>query len=312
MDYIYGNPDNAFSWKNVASIFAAHDSLNSAQTSSLPLVQFWRPSGEKSEGKKMSKQAIVLLKKCFQKCYNEAEFKRAQLCFEYSVPVYKGSGIGKASMTDLMIITAEKAIAVEAKWKECDERYPTIDEWFKDRLRKGAKQENLVRVLNGWIKYINEYLDVKKLSSEKKLCKMAVEGPAGRVDDGDYTIIPDHYKTIPYQLLHRIASACAVANKCNTDANKRNTDAIVIYQLFYNENNGDLKEITEKKVQTFANKLNEGYAKLFGKEKPIQFCIMKTKVTKGEDFDAAIEQCKKGDDLNELFLAMQHQNIYSF
>ncbi len=298
MDYIYGNPDNAFSWKNVASIFAAHDSLNSAQTSSLPLVQFWRPSGEKSEGKKMSKQAIVLLKKCFQKCYNEAEFKQAQLCFEYSVPVYKGSGIGKASMTDLMIITAEKAIAVEAKWKECDERYPTIDEWFKERLGEGAKPKNLDGVLRGWIQYINDYL--KKKGFGKK---------AVTVNDGDYT-------TIPYQLLHRIASACDVS------AEKEEMEAAVIYQLFYSSDSDEniamdngWVNITYKKVDQFATNLQKGYEALFKnieKPVPIQFRIMKTKVTKGKDFDTAIAKCKNCGDLSELFLEMQHLEIFNF
>jgi hypothetical protein len=299
MKYIYGNPNKAHSWKNVASIFAAHDSLNSAQTSSLPLVQFWCPSRKNYEGEKKGNDAIDLLKRCFEESYNGKEFQRAQLCFEYSVPVYKGSGLGKASMTDLMIMTAEKAIAVEAKWKECDERYPTIDDWFKERLGEGAKQTNLDGVLEGWIQYINDYLEKKGFGKK-----------AVTVNDGDYS-------TIPYQLLHRIASACAVAAE---------KEAAVIYQLFYSSDSdenitkdNDWVNITCEKVNHFATKLQKGYEALFKnieRPVPIQFCIMGTKVVKGESFDDAVQKCKmcqKPYDWNELFLEMQQgKEIYKF
>ena len=278
MEYIYGNPDKAQLWEDVASIFAAHDSLKSVQTSSLPLVQFWKPNGEFPSG-----NARKVLELCFETVNLENEFRNAELCFEYPVPVHKDcKGKGKASMTDLMIITDHHAIALEAKWKECGKAYPSISKW---ETPNGGTNDNRKQVRDGWLQYINTYLK----------------------DRGFAEISPkeEDYKIIPYQMLHRIASACAVANE-------RKTDAIVIYQLFYNENNGDLKEITEKKVQTFANKLNEGYAKLFGKEKPIQFRIMKTKVTKGKDFDTAIAKCKNCGDLSELFLEMQHREIYSF
>ena len=291
MEYIYGNPNTAHSWKNVASIFAAHDSLNSAQTSSLPLVQFWRPSGEKSEGRRMREAAIDLLERCFGKSYNGEEFQRAQLCFEYAVPVHCKSGRGKASMTDLMILTKTHTIAVEAKWTECHEPYQTITDWFKDRLRNGATQENLVDVLNGWIKYINEYV------GEEKLSEIAVGGRDN--------IIPDHYQTFPYQLLHRIASACAVARKPNK------AKAVVIYQLFYNAD-------TEEAMRNFATQLADAYGKLFdGLLEDIPFFIVKvkTEVENTNYLEKIKEKCNGNQeqyDWNALFLAMQKSPIYKF
>lgn len=296
MEYIYGNPNKAHLWENVVSIFAAHDSLNSTQTSSLPLVQFWRASGQDCDGKQLNPDAQELLKKFLGENGTD---KDAQLCFEYAVPVHCKSGRGKASMTDLMILTKTHTIALEAKWTECHEPYQTITDWFKDRLKKGSKQENLVGVLNGWIKYINEYL------SKEKLCEIAIDGR-------DNKIIPDHYQTVPYQLLHRIASACAEA---------KNKKATVIYQLFYSDENSSDDEgwvvVTKGEVEEFAKKLRTAFETLFKgfrESEPIQFSIMITKVSKGEGFDAAIEKCKKSDDLNELFLEMQKSQspIYTF
>jgi len=295
MEYIYGNP-NAHPWKNVASIFAAHDSLNSAQTSSLPLVQFWRASGKNFEGKQLNSDAQKLLKKCLGENGTD---KGAQLCFEYAVPVHKNSGRGKASMTDLMILTKKRAIAVEAKWKECKEDYQTIKDWLGAASKEGDSNENRRKVLNGWINYINEYIGEEKLNTIV-------------VDNGDDKTIPDHYKSIPYQLLHRIASACA-------EAKKKNKKATVIYQLFYSDEtsfkDAGWEVVTKGDVKKFAKKLRTGFVTLFKgfrEPEPIQFSIMITKVSKGEGFDDAIEKCKKSDDLNELFLEMQHRDIYSF
>ncbi len=297
MEYIYGNPDTTHSWKNVASIFAAHDSLNSVQTSSLPLVQFWRASGKNFEGKQLNQDAKDLLKNCLGENGTD---KGAQLCFEYPVPVHPDcEGRGKASMTDLMIMTGKRAIAVEAKWKECEEDYQTMKDWLGATSKEDDSNENHIKVLNGWIKYINEYI------GEEKLNEIAI-------DNGGDKIIPDHYESIPYQLLHRVASACAVAKK-------KGTTAAVIYQLFYNDENSSEDEgwvvVKKRDVEEFANKLRTGFETLFKgfrEPEPIQFSIMITKVSKGKDFDAAIEKCKKSDDLNELFLEMQHRDIYSF
>lgn len=41
--YYYGSPKASNSYDNALSILAAHDSVNSVRTSSLPLAQFWSP-----------------------------------------------------------------------------------------------------------------------------------------------------------------------------------------------------------------------------------------------------------------------------
>lgn len=289
MEYIYGNPDKTQLWEDVASIFAAHDSLKSLQTSSLPLVQFWKPNGEFPSG-----NARKVLELCFETVNLENEFRNAELCFEYPVPVHKDcEGKGKASMTDLMIITDHHAIALEAKWKECGKAYPSISKW---ETPNGGTNDNRTKVRDGWLQYINTYLK----------------------DRGFAEISPkkEDYKIIPYQMLHRIASACAVAKE-------KGKKAVVIYQLFYSSDSDEKNNtmdngwvnVTLAKVNTFATKLQEGFTTLFKdlkKPVPIEFCIMKTKVTKGEGFDTAMAKCKKSGDLNELFLEMQHRDIYSF
>ena len=287
MKYIYGNPDKAHSWKDVASIFAAHDSLNSAQTSSLPLVQFWEPNGEFPCG-----NARELLRLCFETVNLENEFRNAELCFEYPVPVHEDcEGKGKASMTDLMIITDHHAIALEAKWTECGQRCSSIRDW---ETQKGAAIDNRGHVRDGWIKYINKYLE----------------------DKGFHILSPkeEDYRIIPYQMLHRIASACAVANK-------RKNEAIVVYQLFYNEQPTEgMKTITEKVVNKRAMELDKGYKALFNNERPVRFHIIKTKVEPCKPIKALEHLCpvdtsiagRAKYDWNALFLEMQKSPIYTF
>ena len=276
MEYIYGNPNNE-SWNQVASIFAAHDSVHSAQTSSLPLVQFWQPAETGLEPR-----VEALIKDCG---LEPSVLNNAKFCFEYPVSVQCG-GRGKASMTDLMIITDNYAIALEAKWTECGKAYPSISKW----LETDKADTNRKKVLEGCIKYINEYLKDK--------------------GGHEISLKDEGHRIIPYQLLHRVASACAVAKE-------KGMTATVIYQLFYNDERekDDWKSIPYDKVDKFGADLQKGFVALFKdlkKPVPIQFCIMKTKVAKGKYFDTAMRKCKKDGDLNELFLEMQHLNIYSF
>lgn len=299
-EYIYGNPNKTHSWENVASIFAAHDSLHSAQTSSLPLVQFWKPSG-----KLLNNKALKLLGQCFGTEGLEEEFGNAELFFEYPVPV--GKGRGKASMTDLMIITDKHAIAVEAKWTECKEPYePTIKDWLDENQETKDNREN---VLNSWIEYINRYFEKQDSS----------------IGEIDADKIAD--TAIPYQLLHRIASACASACPMadKTEGKEERTKvAAVIYQLFYSDeslqNSAGGKNSTLEVAKGFAEKyLQKGYDTLFkdiNHPVPIQFCIIMTKVAKGDNYDTAMQKCKMGQkpqDLNKLFLEMQKNGgIYKF
>ena len=124
---------------------------------------------------------------------------------------------GKASMTDLMILSTDSAIAIEAKWTECESRYETIEEW-----ENSGDTENHAKVLECWRSYINDYLNDKGCNSR----------------------IAEVPKDIPYQLLHRVASACYTAMQ-----NKKKT-AIVVYHLFYNKGE-DGKKGTESCMKKF-------------------------------------------------------------
>ena len=73
--YHYGNPDNSNSWEYAASIFAAHESVASKRTSSLPLVQFWKPNPKGC----LSEYAKTFLKECGQ----SLNLGSSKLCFEY-------------------------------------------------------------------------------------------------------------------------------------------------------------------------------------------------------------------------------------
>jgi hypothetical protein len=100
---------------------------------------------------------------------------RAELHFEFQVPVQAGRG--KPSYTDLMILSDDIAVAIEAKFTE--PRYETVGDWL---LR--APTANRGDVLNGWLSAIG-----------------AVTGTP---------ITREAVSDVPYQMLHRTASVCCV------------------------------------------------------------------------------------------------------
>ncbi len=248
--YFYGKPGGQ-QWKNVVSIFAAHNDLKSEKTSSLPLVQFWR---DKDIDKNLLKIAPL-----------RGVWRGAQLCFEYAVPPQGGTG--KASMTDLMIITKDKVVAVEAKYRECAEPYETVCEWRKKRNPK-----NRSKVLRGWLECIDEAIGGLAIDKEN----------------------PVEIQTVPYQLIHRIASACKVAADNTSEGHA--VKPIVVYQLFYDDN-------TKASMKRFAVGLHSAFAalKLTGK---IAFLVIATPVTQFPS--------KPPKELNDLFLEMLKRKVYAF
>ena len=98
-----------------------------------------------------------------------------KLSFEHEVPVQKGRG--KPSCTDLMVLGSDAAIAVEAKYTE--PAYESVGEWLG-----AARDTNRGQVLDGW-------LGVLERTAGRKI-------PAADVTD------------LPYQLVHRCASAAIV------------------------------------------------------------------------------------------------------
>jgi hypothetical protein len=91
--------------------------------------------------------------------------------FEYLVGVQKGSG--KPSQTDLMLIAAATAMAIEAKYTE--PHYDPVYKWRND-------SKNRIKVLEGWLNLIG-----------------AITGKFATIEDVDH---------IEYQMIHRLASAC--------------------------------------------------------------------------------------------------------
>lgn len=96
------------------------------------------------------------------------------LYIEYKVNPKKGKG--NASHTDLMVISDDSTLAIEAKWTE--PRYDIVSEWLKE----GMNIQNRLNVLSGWIDLINKHFPTP--------------------------FKYEQFNTVVYQMLHRAASAC--------------------------------------------------------------------------------------------------------
>ena len=109
------------------------------------------------------------------------------LCFEHPVPVERGRG--KASHTDLMIIASSAVVAIEAKFTELPSE--TVGAWLGD-----PPQANRSEVLEGWLHPIRKTSGISLRAA--------------------------HVMDLPYQLIHRTASACSVSGPLRA----------VVYQVF--------------------------------------------------------------------------------
>ena len=253
--YYYGNPEKQ-DWAHVADVFAAHESLNSERTSSLPLVQFWKDN-------KLNKRVSSLEKLCPGVKLLSAG---SELYFEYGVSVPNRCGRGKASMTDLMIISKQHAIAVEAKYTEVTKRYESIKSWLNKNPQDN--NDNKIKVLKGWLQYIFE-ADCFATNLEFHERRSQIQ-------------------TVPYQLVHRIASACAVAKK-------KQVLPVVIYQIFYDDD-------TREKASKFAVNLR-AWVKTLGLKSDFRFYAIGVPILKGP---------KKTTKPNDLFLQMKKDDVYTF
>lgn len=133
--------------------------FNSPRRSTVPLLVFWKDIQNR----------IVDLFPMMN--LNKPNYVTA--CFEYKTPVQKGRG--KASFTDLMLISDDQAIAVEAKYTEPP--YEKVKDWL-DKPPSQNRQD----VLSGWVELIQKTI--------------------GR-DINEHCI-----KDMPYQMIHCTASAC--------------------------------------------------------------------------------------------------------
>ena len=140
IDLRFGKP-SSYDYGTIIDQFSG-TKINTPQTSSIPLVQFWRNTEAKLE--ELSNNININ----FQKLY---------FCFEYPTP---SRGKGKSSMTDLMIIDGDNKIAIEAKYTEYRKkkiRTKSIKQWINEK-----NTLNRIEVLNGWtemIKPFSNYLD---------------------------------------------------------------------------------------------------------------------------------------------------------
>jgi hypothetical protein len=94
---------------------------------------------------------------------------------EFRVDPKKGTG--KASHTDAMLISGDRAIAIEAKWTE--PRYEQVAVW----LGQGSNAQNRRDVMNGWLSLLEPH-------ATKKCCL-------------------EDFSSAVYQIVHRAASACS-------------------------------------------------------------------------------------------------------
>ncbi|MCW5906229.1 MAG: hypothetical protein KIS94_00075 [Chitinophagales bacterium] len=123
--------------------------------------------------------------------FNNLGLKQSQdinLHFEYQVPSIQSA---KSSFTDLFICTIDTSIAIEAKYTE--PRYKPCKVW----ISRGEKPSYRELVLQHWLDLISE------------------------VTGNRYS--PSMVADIPYQMIHRTASACCMPDKKNI---------MVVYQLF--------------------------------------------------------------------------------
>ena len=132
-----------------------NNDLDSPKCSTVPLLAYWKTSDQRTI--ELSK-ALGFKLSC-SVCLN----------FEYKVPVQCGTGT--ASQTDLMLISGDVCIAIEAKYTE--PRYDTVNKW----LTKGNRK-NRMKVLKGWLSLLSSALKEKDVAE------------------------------LPNQLVYRAASAC--------------------------------------------------------------------------------------------------------
>lgn len=188
---------------------------NSTKTSSLPLADFWHSDRNKSSKKQL-----------FSSLGIHQDPKLADYCFEYPTPALNSKNgrallYSKPSMTDLMIIFKETRITIEAKYTEFvkDPDYsPSLKDWYEKSSSNGATHRK--PIIQCWIDYIH--------------------GKNRYMTDGLLKDCPQ----LPYQFLHRVASACFGCKH-----------PILIYQLFYDKKDVDKMKEFEKLLQKCAQQL---------------------------------------------------------
>lgn len=228
--------------------------VNSYKTSSLPLADFWNPEKSRKLG--------LWLKKLQEEGVDIIESDRY---FEYPTPCMNEGLLlpySKPSMTDLMIINAEYQVAVEGKYTEYSEsNYETIKDWNK------RNEPHKTNIKNQWFNYI-------------KACGASEKSEVA--DD------------IPYQFLHRTASACY---GCDVTGKT----PVLLHQLFYDSEN-------ESKKNEFIEELKK-WAGEIGFTEKIRFLIVEVEIKNIEEVRDKYDGIR-----SDLFLIMRESKepIYKF
>jgi hypothetical protein len=103
----------------------------------------------------------------------------SDLHFEFRLDPPRGKG--NPSHTDMMVLSADNALALEIKWSE--PRYGTVRDW----IQQGRNPDNRRKVLTGWLELLQS---------------QAV-----------HTLRLEDYSDAVYQMVHRAASACAQSKR---------------------------------------------------------------------------------------------------
>jgi hypothetical protein len=175
--------------------------INSNRTSSVPLVEFWKETDSRLH---------TLLARIDDSLLDQD----ISLCFEY--PTKPKLGKGKASMTDLMVITRDCKIAIEAKFTEYHKAKYT--QKIKSWLKTGDYPENKEKVLAYWKKLITNF-------AKEPLTEAINE--------------------LEYQFFHRTASACF-----NVEM------AYVVYLVFYDDETFEDSKKYVQKLQKMIAQIN--------------------------------------------------------
>lgn len=238
----------------------SNTTTHSKKTSSLPLADFWHPARNLQLKQDMLRHMGI----------DALEDNAVDYCFEYPTPAFKDRKSGKtiihskSSMTDLMIILGDTGrITIEAKYTEYVKESvytPLLGDW-----NNGS--EHRKDIIQCWIDYIHD-------------------NGFGDIASADELIgsCPD----LPYQFLHRTASACFMCES-----------PVLVYQLFY-----DNEKDSIQKMHDFENLLQGCAAKLKLRRDRLPFYIVETEVL-------SYPKSWKGD-TSGIFTEMKHLAQYRF
>ncbi|MGL1890610.1 MAG: hypothetical protein OCD02_03240 [Spirochaetaceae bacterium] len=216
---------------------------------SFPLNEFKSPYRSTIPLIVLIKDQSELFKRVIQLEYIES------LTFEYATPFKYGKG--SYSYSDLLVISNNKSVIVEAKRTE--PKYITVGKWDNG-------SENRTKILDGWLEYISSYIG--------------------------QDISLNDIQNVPYQMIHRIASACAL-----------NVKNIEILYLCFNT--------TDKMKKYYIENLSI-MAKLTGNKIGLSFVDLKINRK-----DIQIDYEKSWDNKvrnlsNEIITGIQGNNLMSF